>query len=422
MSRSDRGANDSTAAFHKLVATGSLQDVRAAVLAGADLNAPGHCGRTALMVAIETKDLEKIELLVAHGADPELTDDFNRTPLQCAVDYDFADGVRYLLGCGVDRGYVPRYPLKPIDHELPAFEIPLPDSLRGIMSEAEWRESIEQANKSTREHRLNPTVEPVIRNVQSIEVLNLLVAAGDDLNLAPREVKRLLVGLGNDAELSVAKSDYRRDKSPRCGTKNPEPMDLPFWHDMIRTGGNAYSARTKFDDQDMSAPIWCFDRFGSSLTPLADGRFVQIAGEHEDHYDPDFHIYNDVVVHDGRGGCRIFGYPHEVFPPTDGHSATLIGDGIYIIGCIGYPDQRRPGFTPVYRLTLETWRIDEVATTGDMPGWIFNHRAVYDATRNVIRVAGGEVETRAADGTSELVPHQHRFELDLTSLRWRRLA
>jgi hypothetical protein len=421
MSRSPSGDNDPTATFHRLVAGGTLQELRSAVLAGADLNAPGHCGKTALMATIEALALEKVELLVASGADPELTDDFNRTPLQCAVEYNFADGVRYLLDLGVDRGHRPRYPLKPINFSLPNIEVPLPAELQGIMSEAEWKESIEQTNQSMREHRLNPTAEPVIGYVQSVEVLKLLVAAGDDLNLAPREVKRLLVGLGNDVELSVAKRDYKRDKSPRFGTRNPEPMDVPFWHDMIRSGGNAYSARKKYDDLHCNGPVWCFDRFGSSLTPLGDGRYVQIAGEHEDHYDPDFYIYNDVVVHDGRGGYRIFGYPSEVFPPTDSHSATLVGDVIYIIGSIGYPLQRRSGFTPVYRLTLETWRIEEVATTGEMPGWIFKHRADYDADRNVIRITGGEVQTRAGDGEARMLPNEHRFELELERMQWRRI-
>lgn len=421
MSRHRNSGDDPTTAFHKLVATGSLQDVRAAVLAGADLNASGRCGQTALMVAIEAKNLEKVELLVANGADPELTNDFNCTSLRWAVENDFADGVRYLLDLGVDRGHQPRYPLKPINIQLPNIEVPLPAELQGIMSEDEWKKSTEQTNQSMREHGLSPKVEPVIAYAQSVEVLELLVDAGDDVNLAPREVKRLLVGLTNDGELSVAKSDYRRDRSPRFGRRNPEPMDLPFWLDMIRTGGNAWTARNKFDDQDMSAPIWCFDRFGSSLTPLGDGRFVQIAGEHEDYYDPDFNIYNDVVVHDGRGGCRIFGYPSEVFPPTDGHTATLVADAIYIIGSIGYPDQRRPGFTPVFRLTLETWRIDEVKTTGDMPGWIFKHRAAYDPDRNVIEITGGEVQTRGDGGEMQMVPNEHRFTLELARMQWRRI-
>jgi hypothetical protein len=104
---------------------------------------------------------------------------------------------------------------------------------------------------------------------------------------------------------------------------------------MVRTGVHAYAARTQFNDQDPftnPGAVWCFDRFGSSLTPMDGGRYVQIDGEHEDFYDSDFYIYNDVVVHDGKGDLQIYGYPREVFPPTDFHTATLCGDCIFIIG------------------------------------------------------------------------------------------
>src|SRR5262249_46606129 len=152
---------------------------------------------------------------------------------------------------------------------------------------------------------------------------------------------------------------------------------------------NAYSARSRFQDNDLgNGPVWCYSRFGSSLTPLGDGRFVQIAGEHEDYYDPDFYIYNDVVIHDGKGDFQIFGYPRERFPATDFHTATLCEGAIYLIGCLGYPEQRQEGFTPVYRLTLESWAMHPVATTGQMPGWIHRHRSCYQPDRNSVRVTG----------------------------------
>jgi len=57
---------------------------------------------------------------------------------------------------------------------------------------------------------------------------------------------------------------------------------------------------------------------------LPDGREVLIAGEHEDYYDPDFFIYNDVVVRAPDGKFAIYGYSKEAFPPTDFHTATLL--------------------------------------------------------------------------------------------------
>ncbi|HSG71527.1 MAG TPA: hypothetical protein VLA12_13985, partial [Planctomycetaceae bacterium] len=335
------------------------------------------------------------------------------------------DGVRFLLSLGVDRGYHPRDPLKKIDYDCSWSDMAIPAELKEIMSEEEWRESQEETNRMMRELGQNPTVEPIIAEVESVEVLKLFLEAGDDLNLAPSETKRALVGLETGGELCVAPADYHRHKSPRFGARNPERMDFPFWMDMIRTGGNAYSARCKFNDNSPFAnpgAVWCYDRFGSSLTQLSDGRFVQIGGEHEDFYDPDFFIYNDVVIHDGAGDFQIYGYPRDVFPPTDFHTATLCPDGIYIIGCLGYLEERQPGFTPVYRLMLESWRIEPVNTSGEMPGWIHKHRARYDPDRNVIRIAGGTRHVVEEDGTPELKDNAHQFELELTQLTWRRIT
>jgi len=99
---------------------------------------------------------------------------------------------------------------------------------------------------------------------------------------------------------------------------------------MINSGVNAWTARDTFEDKDYTTPVWCFDRFGTTITELPDGRIVEIAGEHEDYYDVDFCIYNDIVVHQGNGTYQIFGYPQDVFPPTDFHTATLVGEYIYI--------------------------------------------------------------------------------------------
>ncbi len=67
------------------------------------------------------------------------------------------------------------------------------------------------------------------------------------------------------------------------------------------------------------------------------------------------------------GHCEIYAYPPDVFPPTDFHSATLAGAFIYVIGNLGYRPDRRPEFTPVYRLDIHSLRIEPLETGGDMP-------------------------------------------------------
>jgi Ankyrin repeats (3 copies) len=408
-----------TARFHQIVEEGSLGELKAALEKGAPVNSPGHIGMTALMVAVQAEDVAKMKLLIEHGADAELTDEFNSTALMHAVQADFADGVRFLLSLGVDRGYEPKYPLKKIvyrDDLLP--ETPMPDELKSIMSESEWKQSQEETRNAMREMGETPSVRAVISEAYGLSVLKLLMDAGDDPNLASNEMKREWVGIKSGATFKATRNDFLNFRSPRFGKGNPEPMDNPFWQDMIRIGENAYSARSRFQDSEGGGPVWCYDRFGSSITPLPDGRFVQIAGEHEDYYDPDFYIYNDVVVHDGKGEFQIFGYPKDVFPRTDFHTATLVGNNIYIIGCLGYPDDRRDGFTPVYRLSLNSWEISPVATTGDMPGWIHGHRAKYLEEKNAIRIDRGELNIHRENGEQDLLPNKDVFELDLSTLTW----
>jgi hypothetical protein len=62
------------------------------------------------------------------------------------------------------------------------------------------------------------------------------------------------------------------------------------------------------------------------------GSVVEIGGEHEDWYDPDFSIYNDVFVYDGRGKIQIYSYPEKEFPPADFHIQCNFKDSISKIG------------------------------------------------------------------------------------------
>ncbi len=413
--------------FHQVVKAGSLAELQQALESGIDVNAVGERGLNALMIALKAKDPEKMQLLLTSGADPDLTDDHNATALDYAVSEDFVVGVRELLARGVDRGYHPKYPLKKIDYGVDSLDfgkIKMPEEFKGVMTEEEWRESFEETNALMVEMGQNPTVEPAIVGVYSVEVLKLFLDAGDDLSLASPEMKRLLLKLDDKAEFQATPAEYLKYKSPRFGTANPERMDNPFWSDMIQIGGNAYQAREHFQDGtafEKPGVVWCADRFGSSLTPVKEGRYVQVGGEHEDYYDPDFYIYNDVVIYDGKGSFQILGYPKDVFPPTDFHTATLVDDTIYLIGGLGYPEQRKPGFTPVYRLHTSSWKIEAVKTEGEMPGWISDHRASYQPKKNAIRVEAGNLSILNEDEELDLIDNQSEYELDLTTFEWRKL-
>ena len=208
--------------------TGTLAELQQGLESGIDVNAAGENGMNALMIALKAKDLEKMQLLLARGADPELTDDYNATALDYAVSEDFAAGVQELLARGVDRGYHPKYPLKKIDIGEDIFDfikINTPEELKGEMSEEEWLESFEETKALMEEMGQNPTVEPAIVGVYSVEGLKLFLAAGDDLSLASPEMKRLLMKLDEKAGFQATPAEYLKYKSPRYGTANPEQMD-----------------------------------------------------------------------------------------------------------------------------------------------------------------------------------------------------
>src|SRR3569832_710953 len=217
--------------------------------------------------------------------------------------------------------------------------------------------------------------------------------------------------------VAVSYEEFLAWRTPRFGDANPTRMDNPLWTSLVHDRINAWQVNQQYGFARAcgAGPTWCFDRFGQSTTVLADGRTIYIAGEHEDYYDPDFCIYNDVVVVAPNGDVAIFGYPREVFPPTDFDSATLFGGGIVIVGSLGYHDERRAGTTPVYRLDLATKAIEPIATTGDPPGWIHRHAATLEGTKLI--VSGGMFQT--ADTLEDNIDE---WALDLATSRWKRLT
>src|SRR5262249_33777038 len=135
-----------------------------------------------------------------------------------------------------------------------------------------------------------------LRHSATREIAMHLLGAGCDPAHANH---RLILGLPDAVESDsveadwtdgVTPADFGRGRARRFGTKNPEQMDDPFWVAMIQAGVSGYEARRRFQsaiDVD-NGPVWCAKRFGQSLTHLLDGRAIQIGGEHEDFYDPDF--------------------------------------------------------------------------------------------------------------------------------------
>lgn len=228
---------------------------------------------------------------------------------------------------------------------------------------------------------------------------------------------------GNDGRPgpAVTRELFLKWRSPRFGTANPERMNNPVWEWLVRSKLDAYQAtqRLRGPSALKAGPGWCFQRFGQSSTTLPDGRNVLIAGEHEDSYDPDFYIYNDVVVLHPNGSMDIFGYPREEFAPTDFHSATLVSNRLVLIGNLGYPHDRRPGRTPVMVLDLTTFAITQAQTSGNPPGWIHAQQATLSEDGGSILVQGGKLDPGKAKPSIENIDD---WRLHLADWRWERLT
>ena len=243
-------------------------------------------------------------------------------------------------------------------------------------------------------------------------MVRLLVRYGYPLDQVPDDDFPTAIGADLIPDPKPSRADLADHGSARAGVSNPEHVVLPFWISQIRTGYSGYLGAQSLLGKGRSHPnpVWSFDRFGRSVTRLHDGRIVCIAGEHEDFYDADFCIYADVTVLDGKGGVEHYIYPATDFPPTDFHSATLVGETIWLIGATGYQGARGDK-AQVLALSVKDWSIRAVQTQGEDPGWISRHKAVLEGGRIVVRDGSFPPDFRKKAGC---------WSLDLADLTWRR--
>ena len=339
--------------------SGQVQSARTLIESGASVNAKNHHGSTALHFAARSGSLEAVKLVLEQGIDVCAWDDYEHSALHESLHWEkglanFGTGnsvVEYLVQCLSGREEY----LRELDDALSACESP--------------------------------------------QIATWLLNLGANLNAMDSEQRRNLNPSSDiKVSLEMKRDEFLQAANPRFGSQNAEACSEPFWQQMIVTRETAFSYREGFEfhfpgsDQNSAGagPIWCADRVGQSITWLEDGRCIEIAGQHKCGYESDFCIYNDVFVHEPGKLPQIYLYPREIFPPTDFHTATRVGDWIYIIGSIGYPEDRTLNDCPVYQLNIETLRIEQVTTTGKDPGRICRHRAILRGER-YIEVSDGKL-------------------------------
>ncbi|MFT5854187.1 MAG: hypothetical protein ACI8XO_001430 [Verrucomicrobiales bacterium] len=215
---------------------------------------------------------------------------------------------------------------------------------------------------------------------------------------------------------------FAKWRDARRGRQQAKSQSNPYWKWILETETSAYLANEHFGGPSSFGgnPVWEASRFGQSKTILPDGREILIAGEHEDYYDPDFFIYNDVIIRHPDGNIDFLGYPTDAFPPTDFHSATLLDDQIILIGNLGYDQDRLPNVTQLLALDIGTWQISKQPSTGDNPGWLHHHRTELSDDKKSILITGGIVNP--ADPELPMIENIDDWRLHLDDWRWERLT
>ncbi|MBN2290845.1 MAG: ankyrin repeat domain-containing protein [Pirellulales bacterium] len=386
----------------KAVAIGSRDELKHLLESSGIDNKRDCFGRTPGILAATIGSVEKGQLLLSHGWNVNERGKNQETALMCCASANHSNMLKWLIDAGAD--------LDAVDDAQ--------DTALILAAGRGWSDCV----RLLLEARANPRIAneyggTAMSSASTVEVVRQLQDAGEELAQISTKMKRELTGLSSYKRIDCSSEEYKAGKNPFPGNANPQLMEIPFWHAMVRAGCDAYNARSQFGNtHQLKEPVWCFSRFGCSFTELPDGRFVQIAGEHEDYYDPDFYIYNDVIVHSARDEFSIYGYPKEIFRPTDFHSATYIDGYIYIVGCLGYHGTRLFGTTPVYRLSCEDWSIEAVPTRGDSPGWIHNHSARLNES-GILVISGGNLafEKNGEETFEEL---NGEYSLNLSTMTW----
>ncbi len=393
--------------FHA-VAYGDVAEAQTLIENGADLTHRDTWERTPLLVAIQSGNTDKVDLLLEAGASLDERGRCGKEPMEFAIEMDDSTMLRHLLSKGINIEAYCRGEKTPLMLAAYHGAHRCVETLLELGADIHKTDRIQVSRKTAIEHTANP------------DTALLLVKNGGDIGSVQREIRLKLLNLGTEDSLTTTKDTYFQQKHRVFGKTNPERCAKAFWYDMVKVSCDAWTARKTFDDPDAigDEPVWCYYRYGMSLTLLDNNEYIEIGGEHEDHYDPDFCIYNEVIHHRSDGSFDIYMYPKEVFPPTDFHSATLVGNSIFILGCLGYPNERKHGATPVYRLDTDTFEITKIDTNGTPPGWIYNHIAVLES-KNTICIKGGE-RLEMEGGVEQHYWNAYDYKLNLDTMVWTR--
>ena len=381
----DRGADldavsdHSESALSVAALIGRLDAIRLLLEAGAN---PDPLEWSSLHRAVAIGTLEEVRERIKLGDDLKVRDRWERTPWLLSIQTRDLAKAQFLLNAGADLNDRDRFSNTAL---ILAIEANDPVMLRWLLdqgldpngtgecddtvlikaAESGGVECVRTLITAGADPNLSKESTTPIGSAANLEIARVIAQAGGDFAQVNEDVRDELTKRKRTDSIECSAEEYQVAKRRIFGNANPQPMNFPYWQAMVNH--------------------------------------------------PDFCIYNDVIVNRGDGTFEIYGYPEDVFPPTDFHTATLVRKAIYIIGNLGYLDRRQYGATQVYRLDIDTLVMEPVETTGEAPGWIHEHRA--RLVGNCIEVTGGEI-CNLVGAEEQFVENEERFVLDLGTRIW----
>ena len=428
---------------------------------GCDLEYRNRLGKTPLMLSATVGDTSKTAMLIEAGADTKVIDEDGRYLLSYAITKDNVDVLKLLLNNGFHHEQRDQRGNTPLMIAARHGAIKCLKALVAMGADVSAENTNPEAEIMFR--RMSDNSELIDRTAMKIasntEIVAALMEAGANFNHVRRSVRAEILGyhyldkpIYFSKEPKFSRKDLEKYKCARYGKTNPEPATNSYWQAMVKC---SWEPRTIADTYDIDTrkhnPLWTYYRDFSvgPIIPLPDGHYVEIGGAYfefaatfgrsvyKDDKDntvrvgkPNYYrtsnwIYNDIIVHDGKGKCDIYMYPREAFPPLYGHTATLTGQYIYIIGnsCTEDKGFLLDNYTQVLRLDIATMKIERIETSGDRPDQVGKYYASYDGkSKIVVRKMGYLYNSEEYSGHVLDYDSEQRYTLCLESMQWEKLA
>jgi ankyrin repeat protein len=205
------------------VTLGTVGDVQELLEQGCALNARDHCNRTPWLLSLQAGDLAKVKLLLQAGSNRNDRGHCEQTPVQIAVESERHESLKWLIAEGFDVNATDEFGDTPL---LSATEGNDPESVRILLSAGADPGKGNEYNKP-------------IQAVYGVEILPMLLAAGEDFAQIGDEMRSALIGVKLPGDLRVTQKQYEAGRQPLFGRWNPQRMNVPFWRAMVRSDCNA---------------------------------------------------------------------------------------------------------------------------------------------------------------------------------------